>query len=52
MQGMMTLVRVLPPPNYERMMESIRNYNRDEKRKPDLAMPGMDHEHGQGGGAR
>jgi hypothetical protein len=52
MQGMMTLVRVLPQPEYERMMESIRNYNRDEKRKPDLAMPGMDHEHGQEGGAR
>ena len=26
MQGMMTLVRVLPQPEYERMMESIRNH--------------------------
>jgi manganese oxidase len=52
MQGMMTLIRVLPQPDYERMMESIRNYHGDEKRKPDRAMPGMDHEHGQRGGAR
>jgi hypothetical protein len=51
MQGMMTLIRVLPQPDYDRMMASIRNYKSDEKRKPDNAMPGMHHEHGHEGGA-
>jgi hypothetical protein len=26
MQGMMTLIRVLPPADYDRMMQSIRNH--------------------------
>jgi hypothetical protein len=39
MQGMMTLLRVLPQPDYERMMTSIRNYKRDDK--PEDSMPGM-----------
>jgi manganese oxidase len=39
MQGMMTLLRVLPQPEYERMMASIRNYKRDEKLED--SMPGM-----------
>jgi hypothetical protein len=41
MQGMMTLLRVLPQPDYDRMMQSIRNYKSDEKSKPDHSMPGM-----------
>jgi hypothetical protein len=46
MQGMMTLIRILPRPDYDRMMASIRNNKRDEK-----PMPGMRH-YGQQGGAR
>jgi manganese oxidase len=42
MQGMMTLLRVLPPPDYDRMMQSIRNYKSDK-----TSMPGM-----QKGGSR
>jgi hypothetical protein len=41
MQGMMTLLRVLPQPDYDRMMTAIRNYKRDNK--PDSSMPGMNH---------
>jgi hypothetical protein len=52
MQGMMTLLRVLPQPEYDRMTATIRNYKRDEKHKPDDAMPSMQHEHGEQGGAR
>jgi hypothetical protein len=33
MQGMMTLIRVLPPPDYERMMQSIRNHESGMNRK-------------------
>jgi manganese oxidase len=29
MQGMMTLLRVMPPPDYDRMMQSIRNHEGD-----------------------
>jgi hypothetical protein len=32
MQGMMTLLRVLPQPDYDRMMASIRNYEGDKHR--------------------
>jgi manganese oxidase len=39
MQGMMTLLRVLPQPEYERMMASIRNYRSSDK--PKDTMPGM-----------
>jgi manganese oxidase len=46
MQGMMTLLRVLPQPEYDRMMAAIRNYREDEKRSPD------DHAHSHEGGAR
>jgi hypothetical protein len=52
MQGMMTLLRVLPQPEYDRMMESIRNYKRDEKQKPDDTMPGMSHHPGRQGGVQ
>ena len=48
MQGMMTLIRVLPQPDYDRMMESIRNY----KKQPGNAMPAIHHEHGEQGGAQ
>ncbi|MDQ1452474.1 MAG: manganese oxidase [Acidobacteriaceae bacterium] len=41
MQGMMTLLRVLPQPDYDRMMQSIRNYKSDDKSKPNHSMPGM-----------
>jgi manganese oxidase len=41
MQGMMTLLRVLPQPDYDRMMTAIRNYSRDKR--PDEAMPDMPH---------
>jgi hypothetical protein len=33
MQGMMTLIRVLPGPDYERMMQSIRNHESGMNRK-------------------
>jgi hypothetical protein len=42
MQGMMTLLRVLPQPDYERMMQSMRNDAGDDKSKPNGSMPGMD----------
>lgn len=48
MQGMMTLLRVLPQPDYDRMMAAIRNYKGNEKRSPEDAMPGM-HHHGHQG---
>ena len=34
MQGMMTLIRVLPQPAYDRMTEAIRNHKSDEMRMP------------------
>ena len=46
MQGMMTLLRVLPQPEYDRMMAAIRNFKKDENQKPD------DHDHGQQGGTQ
>jgi hypothetical protein len=46
MQGMMSLVRVLPPAEYDRMMASIRNRHGDK-----MQMPMDEHMHG-GGGAR
>lgn len=52
MQGMMTLIRVLPQPGYDRMIASIRNHHEDNKRRPDDSMPGMHHSHGPQGGAR
>jgi hypothetical protein len=42
MQGMMTLLRVLPQPDYDRMMQSIRNGKGDDKSKPNGSMPGRD----------
>jgi FtsP/CotA-like multicopper oxidase with cupredoxin domain len=50
MQGMMTLLRVLHRPDYDRMMAAIRNYDWDKNRKPDNSMPSMQHHHM--GGAR
>jgi manganese oxidase len=45
MQGMMSLVRVLPPAEYERLMASIRNHHGGNMQTP------MDaHMHGGGGG--
>jgi hypothetical protein len=41
MQGMMTLIRVLPQPEYDRMTTAIRNYNGDKEQDPDHPMPGM-----------
>jgi manganese oxidase len=46
MQGMMTLLRVLPQPEYDRMMASIRAHRSNE------SMPGMHHGHDHQGGAR
>jgi manganese oxidase len=40
MQGMMTLIRVLPQPDYDRMMEAIRNHESDEMRMPGMNMKG------------
>jgi hypothetical protein len=45
MQGMMSLVRVLPPAEYDRMMATIRNRNSDK-----MQMPMDEHMHGGGGG--
>ena len=41
MQGMMTLVRVLPPDKYDQIMSKIH-----EKRPDPKPMPGGEHEHG------
>lgn len=41
MQGMMTLLRVLPQPAYDRMTAAIRNHKQDEKHEPDSTMPDM-----------
>jgi hypothetical protein len=40
MQGMMTLLRVLPQPAYDRMTEAIRNHKSDEMRMPGMDMKG------------
>ncbi|HZD77104.1 MAG TPA: copper oxidase, partial [Acidobacteriaceae bacterium] len=40
MQGMMTLLRVLPQPEYERIMQSIRNHQSDIKPMSDMQMQG------------
>jgi hypothetical protein len=40
MQGMMTLLRVLPQPAYDRMTEAIRNHKSDEMRMPGMNMKG------------
>jgi hypothetical protein len=40
MQGMMTLLRVLPQPEYERIMQSIRNHQSDIKPISDMQMQG------------
>jgi hypothetical protein len=40
MQGMMTLLRVLPQPAYDRMTEAIRNHKSDKTRMPGMNMKG------------
>ncbi len=40
MQGMMTLIRVLPQPAYDRMMQSIRNHEDDKPPMPGMQMKG------------
>jgi hypothetical protein len=40
MQGMMTLIRVLSQPDYDRMMQSIRNHESDKKLMPGMQMQG------------
>jgi hypothetical protein len=40
MQGMMTLIRVLPQPAYDRMMQSIRNHEGDKPIMPGMQMKG------------
>jgi manganese oxidase len=45
MQGMMTLLRVMPQPEYDSMAAAIRTYKRDEKRAPE-------HNHDRQGGAQ
>jgi manganese oxidase len=40
MQGMMTLIRVLPQPDYDRMMQSIRNHEGDKPLMPGMNMNG------------
>jgi hypothetical protein len=40
MQGMMTLIRVLPQPAYDRMMQSIRTQESDKKPMPGMQMEG------------
>jgi hypothetical protein len=40
MQGMMTLLRVLPQPDYDRMMRSIRNHESDRNPMPGMQMNG------------
>ena len=42
MQGMMTLIRVLPQPAYDRMITAIRNYDNNKKRMPGMKMEGGD----------
>jgi hypothetical protein len=46
MQGMMSLIRVLPPAEYDRMMAAIESSRGNPKQKPDDAMRGMHHMHG------
>ena len=40
MQGMMTLLRVLPQPDYDRMIQSIRNHESDNQTMPGMQMQG------------
>lgn len=52
MQGMMSLLRVMPPADYDRMMSLIRNRSGDQKTEPAPSMPDMPHMHDQKGGSR